>query len=269
MIETTAKKAKGTSSPFALQRRQGDDQRRDRHRHHRVDRHPLSLTVESFAETRLPKPLSREKAKHIREALVRQAAPQKSWPTTEMIRTNLPQPVPSASTSSVGAKPERFVGAVDVGDREGDRQQHDPADHRRVEDRPPDSLRAPIRRAVGLLGDVRRGVEAGDRVLGQQEAERQDVEPVHAAAEAAVVDPVAEDEAEALVAVGDEDQDQDDRRDAEHVPPDRDAVDQRQQVGAADVDRACGRARISAKRRKTSLRMWASSPKLIPKMFTS
>ena len=41
----------------------------------------------------------------MREALVRQAAPQKSWPTTEMIRTNLPQPVPSASTSSVGAKP--------------------------------------------------------------------------------------------------------------------------------------------------------------------
>src|SRR3954447_16658836 len=42
----------------------------------------------------------------MREALVRQAAPQKSWPTTEMMRTNLPQPEPSASTSSVGAKPK-------------------------------------------------------------------------------------------------------------------------------------------------------------------
>ena len=41
----------------------------------------------------------------MREALVRQAAPQKSWPTTEMIKTNLPQPVPSASTKRVGAKP--------------------------------------------------------------------------------------------------------------------------------------------------------------------
>ena len=88
-----------------------------------------------------------------------------------------------------------------------------------------------------LLGDVCRGVEAGDRVLGQQESERQDVEPIHPVAEAAVVDPVTEDEAEALVPVGDEDQHDHDRRHTEHVPPDRDAVDPRQQVGVTDVDR--------------------------------
>ena len=60
---------------------------------------------------------------------------------------------------------------------------------------------------MGLLGDVGRGVEAGDRVLGQQEAERQHVEPEdeaadRAVAEAGVVDPLAEDEAEALVVSG-------------------------------------------------------------------
>jgi len=90
---------------------------------------------------------------------------------------------------------------------------------------------------VRLLGDVGRGVEAGDRVLGQEEAQRQDVEPVHAVAEAAVVDPVAEDEAEALVTVGDEDEDDDDRRHPDHVPPDRDVVDPREDVRVADVDR--------------------------------
>ena len=154
-----------------------------------------------------------------------------------MIRTNLPQPRAQRFDQQGRREAERFVGAVDVGDREGDRQQHDPADQRRVEDRPPHTLRRRFGGAVGLLGDVGRGVEAGDRVLGQQEAERQHVEPVHPVAEAAVVDPVAEDEAEALVAVGDDDQDDDDRGDADHVPPDRDAVDQREQVRAADVDR--------------------------------
>ena len=153
-----------------------------------------------------------------------------------MMRTNLPQPEPERFDQQRRREAERFVGAVDVGDREGDRQQHDPADQRRVEDRLPDSLRRRFRGAVGLLGDVGRGVEAGDRVLGQQEAERQNVEPVHAVAEAAVVDPVAEDEAEALVAVGDEDEDDDDRGDAEHVPPDRDAVDQREHVRSPHVD---------------------------------
>src|ERR1700759_371812 len=47
----------------------------------------------------------------MREALVRQAAPQKSWPAVEMIRTNLPQPLPSASTSRLGAKPSAAFAA--------------------------------------------------------------------------------------------------------------------------------------------------------------
>src|SRR5262249_36639350 len=63
-----------------------------------------------------------------------------------------------------------------------------------------------------------------------------DIEPVHAFAEAAVVDAVAEDEAEALMLVRNKDQDTDDHRDPEHVPPDRDAVDQREQMRSEDVD---------------------------------
>ena len=91
-------------------------------------------------------------------------------------------------------------------------------------------------RAVRLLGDVRRGVEAGDRVLRQQEAERQHVEPEHALAEARVVDRLGEDEVDARVVVGHEDEDRDDHRDADHVPPDRDGVEQRDQGRRADVD---------------------------------
>ena len=43
---------------------------------------PLLLTFESLAEP--GRPLSRENAKHIRDALVRQATPQNSWPRVEI-----------------------------------------------------------------------------------------------------------------------------------------------------------------------------------------
>ena len=48
-----------------------------------------SLTLEQDIRDAGPKPPSRENAKHIREALVRQAMPQKSWPTVEMISSAL------------------------------------------------------------------------------------------------------------------------------------------------------------------------------------
>src|SRR4051794_36379482 len=48
--------------------------------------------VLTFLHTRQPGIApSREKAKHMREALVRHAAPQNSCPTVEMIRTSLTQ----------------------------------------------------------------------------------------------------------------------------------------------------------------------------------
>ena len=92
--------------------------------------------------------------------------PQKSWPMTEM-RITIFGPARRSSRSvkiATSTPPPRLVDGVHVGRREGDRQQHEPAEDRRVEDR---AARRPWRRArgaVGLLGDVRAGVEAGDRV---------------------------------------------------------------------------------------------------------
>ena len=48
---------------------------------------PLAFTFERLLES--GSPWSRENAKHIREALVRQARPQNSWPIVEMITTVL------------------------------------------------------------------------------------------------------------------------------------------------------------------------------------
>ncbi len=50
-------------------------------------------------------------------------------------------------------------------------QQQDPATDRRVEDRLPDATCRAVGRALGLLGEVGRGIEPGDGVLRQQEAE--------------------------------------------------------------------------------------------------
>ena len=67
--------------------------------------------------------------------------------------------------------------ALGVLDREEEGEQQDPPADRGVEDRAPDALGGTVGRAVRLLGEVRRGVEPGDRVLGQQEAEREHAEP--------------------------------------------------------------------------------------------
>ena len=56
-------------------------------------------------------------------------------------------------------------------------EQQDPAADGRVEDRLPDALRGAVGCSLGLLGEVGRGVEAGDRVLREQEAQGQDDEP--------------------------------------------------------------------------------------------
>ena len=76
------------------------------------------------------------------------------------------------------------------GGREQEGQQQDPAADRGVEDRLPDALAAPLAAPWVSSDRCARGVVAGDRVLGQQEAERQHVEPEgpRALAEAGVVD---------------------------------------------------------------------------------
>ena len=139
---------------------------------------------------------SRENAYQVREALVRPAAPQNSWPTVAIMITSF-----AAQESSAEVKIERRVAGavvdrVDVVRREQEREQQDPADDRRVEDRPPDALGGGDRGAVGLLGGVGGGVVAGLRVHRQQEADRQHEEPEaeaagRAAEEARVVEPLA------------------------------------------------------------------------------
>ncbi len=125
--------------------------------------------------------------------------------------------------------------------RECDREQDEPADRAGPEDRAPDALRGAERGALRLLGYVRGCVVAGLGVHRQQEAERQDVEPEaepagRAVEEPRVVERLGEDEVEALMLVGDDDQDPDDHRDAEDVPADGDVVEHRDQRRREDVD---------------------------------
>ena len=135
--------------------------------------------------------------------------------------------------------------------REQEGEQQDPAADRRVEDRPPDALGRGVGGAVGLLRQVGGGVVAGDRVLREQEAERQHVEPearsavrtveraVAAEQAAGVVDLAGEDVAGAPVGgpvLQEEDQDEHDDRGAGDVPPHRDVVEDREQVAGEDVD---------------------------------
>lgn len=94
---------------------------------------------------------------------------------------------------------------------------------------------------ASLLGQVRGGVESGDRVLGQQESQGQHVEPeqpsrgLAVGKAAAVVDPHGEDVGEAHVAVRNDEQDQDNRGGSDDVPPHGDVVQHRHQMPAQDV----------------------------------
>ena len=146
----------------------------------------------------------------MREALVRPAATQKIWPTVAIRITSFAAQESRALVKIAIEPPPASLTAPTSLAANRKRQQHEPADQRREEHRPPDALGGRDRRAAGLLGGMRRGVVAGLRVHGQQESERQHQEPERqaarrAAVEAGVVDPLAEDEAEVLVVVGNED----------------------------------------------------------------
>ena len=74
--------------------------------------------------------------------------------------------------------PEPVADTLWVLDGEEERQEEEVATDRRVEDRAPDALGRAHRSTLGLLGQVGRGVEARDRVLREQEAQRKHEEPV-------------------------------------------------------------------------------------------
>ena len=100
---------------------------------------------------------------------------------------------------------------------------------------------APRAAFLRLLAHVRRGVVAGERVLGHQQADPEHEPEQRArearAGEARVVDRLREHEADAdWWWSGIDDQDSDDQRDADHVPPGRDRVQQREHAQAEQVD---------------------------------
>ena len=64
---------------------------------------PSLFTFERWREPGMPR--SRENAKHIREALVRQASPQNSWPTVQINSTALKPAVSSAPARTANTEP--------------------------------------------------------------------------------------------------------------------------------------------------------------------
>ena len=184
---------------------------------------------------------SRENAYQVREALVRPAAPQNSWPTVAMMKTSFAAHESSASVKIAPTKPAASVTTAASGTANRKLQQQGPADDRRVEHRAPHALGRCDRGAPGLLGRMRRGVVAGLGVHRQQEADGQHQHPEaerrrRAPEGSVVVDALGEDEAQVLVAVRNEDQQPDHDRDAEQVPADRDVVHQLDEPIGEDVD---------------------------------
>ena len=138
----------GTNVALARQRRHGEQQRER-----------LLPSTAAAALGAHPAPgwwpdgaRSRENAKNVRA--VTQAMPQKSWPTTAIVM------IASAWFWFISACEDRdraaggLVDGTDVGRGERDRQQHEPADHRRDGHRLPDALRRRLLSLVRLLGDV-------------------------------------------------------------------------------------------------------------------
>ena len=181
MIDVTAKNA--TGKPALLPKSAGIviTSAATDHEQHRPGRRPCCAFRRRHSWWPGTAP-SREKANVIREALATQPIPQNSWPIVEMSSTSL---------ASAGAQrrlddrdrelPPAALIVVTCVAANVSASSSDPAD------RPPSrrsSVQSPSAAAslgvVGLLGEVGRGVVAGERVHRQQEAERQDVEPVHA-----------------------------------------------------------------------------------------
>ena len=184
--------------------RDGDD---------RVERHPVSIHATEHRPPGIPR--SREKAYHVREALVSPAAPQKSWPIVAMIRTNFAAQESSALVKIAPTKPAPSLTASTslAANRNASRTNQPISAEKKTERQTP--CAAADRRALRLLGGVRRGVVAGLRVHREQEADRQHEDPEAEVArgpvvQARVVDALAEDEACALVIVGHEDEQSDD-----------------------------------------------------------
>ena len=214
---------------------------------------------------------SREKAYQVREALVRPAVTQKIWPTVAIritsfaahesialveIEKTAPPPSLTASTSLAANRKASSTNQPISAEKKTERQ----SPGRRPWPRHGSPRRYVPRRRSRSACTSSAGIRSaapGTRSRGRRRA----------AVEAVVVDSLAEDEAEALVVVGDEDQQPDDHRDAQHVPADRDVVEQGQDPVGEDVEDRVER-RDQEEEEQVSPRICTSSAKLTPKMST-
>ena len=131
-------------------------------------------------------------------------------------------------------RPSDRAGVVLDGERDAD-QQH-PAGDQRDHDRHHDAARAGGGGVVRLLGHVRRGVVAGERVLRQQQADQDDVERRRASPVSLTKCPNTK--LADWWCDGHEGQHADDDQHAEDVPPHADVVQQRDQPDAELVQQA-------------------------------
>ena len=107
----------------------------------------------------------------MREALVRQLMPQKSWPTAAMMQDDLRPAVVAHRALEDRDRGAAALGhGLRVGGGERDRQQDDAADDRRVEDRRQTPWAADFAAPCVSSEMCARGVVARDRVLREQEA---------------------------------------------------------------------------------------------------
>jgi hypothetical protein len=220
--------------------RDRDEQRGDRHGDDCVERHTGLVEAPEEPPARHPT-VARERVPRARRAgQARRAAEELADRRDDEHQLGAPDVVVHGTREDRDRGPAGGVDGLGVAGRKQEREQHDPAEDRRVEHRLPHALGRTDRCIAGLLGGVGGRVVASLRVHRQDEADGEHVEPEERAAgrpevEARVVDLVAEDEPGALVMVRDEGEDSDDREHAQHVPPDRDVVEEAQQTVGEDV----------------------------------
>ena len=137
-IPVSAKNANGMSF-LPEQRRDRDHQREERDRDHRVERHPVAVDPAEDRPARHPA-VARERVPGPRGA----GQPGRSAEDLAD-RGDHDHQLRRPGVEGAGEDRDREAGGVvdrlHVVGREQEREQHEPADHRRPEDRPPDALR--------------------------------------------------------------------------------------------------------------------------------
>ena len=196
------------------------------------------LTRRKIAQPGMPR--SRENAYQVRDALVRPAAPQNSWPIVAMIRISFAAHESSALVKIEPTKPAAsFTASTSFAAKRKASRTNQPISAEKKTDRHTPcaaAMAAPfVSSAVCADASYPVCVYIASRKPIGSTRNQKPMLPVEPSMKPRVVDPLAEDEAGALVVVRHEHQQADDDRDAEHVPADGDVVHQRQAAVGEDV----------------------------------